>query len=224
MRNILDRRLPVLRGIADVLSMRANDVRELLLQRLDHVPSLVERERRLRQIRHLVGIRYHESRDLFDGRDHLRHIRSLSLGSLNLFMVAMSHQHKRITLLRELDRLDVNFGYERTGRVNYLQSALLGPFSNGRRNAVGRVDNPRPFRDLVQFVDEDCALLGQIRYDIAVVHNLLANVNRRAKGIERNLHDIDSPHDTGAEASRLEEKNPLGFRFVAALVYRDALK
>jgi hypothetical protein len=56
------------------------------------------------------------------------------------------------------------------------------------------------------------------------MHDLLAHVDRRAKGIECNLHNVDSPYDAGTEAPRLEEKNPLGFRFVAAPVTRDAVK
>ncbi len=120
MRNILDRRLPVLRGIADVLGMGSNNVRELLFERLDHVARLVERKRRLRQIRHLVWIGNHKSRDLLNSRDHLRHIRGLSLSALNLFVVAMSHQHERVALLRKLDRLDMNFGHQRTGCVKHL--------------------------------------------------------------------------------------------------------
>src|ERR1700678_2681826 len=86
------------------------------------------------------------------------------------------------------------------------------------------VDNPRAFRHLVQFVDEDCALLCQVGHDVAVVHDLFAYVDGRAKGIECNLNDVDGSHNSGTEAARLEEKYPLSFRFVAALVYRDALK
>jgi hypothetical protein len=56
------------------------------------------------------------------------------------------------------------------------------------------------------------------------MHDLLAHINRRAKGIERNLHNVDCPDNAGTEAPRLEEKNPLGFRFVAAPVSRDAVK
>jgi hypothetical protein len=49
------------------------------------------------------------------------------------------------------------------------------------------------------------------------MHDLLANVDRRAEGVERNLHNVDRADDTGAEAARLEKKDPLGFRFVVAL-------
>jgi hypothetical protein len=89
---------------------------------------------------------------------------------------------------------------------------------------MGRINNPSPFGHLVQLVDEDRALLCQVRHNIAVMHNLLANVDRRAKGIECDLHDVDSPHNTGAEAPRLEKKDSLGFRFAAAPVFRDVVK
>jgi hypothetical protein len=56
------------------------------------------------------------------------------------------------------------------------------------------------------------------------MNDFFTDIDRRAKGIQRNLHDINGPHDTGTEAARLEKKNPLGFRFVAAPVFRDVLK
>jgi hypothetical protein len=87
-----------------------------------------------------------------------------------------------------------------------------------------RVDHPRSFGNLIQLVDKDRALLRQIGHNIAVMDDLLADVDRGAKGIERNLHDIDGPHNAGAEAARLEKENPLSFRFAAVPVFRDVLE
>ena len=65
-------------------------------------------------------------------------------------------------------------------------------------------------RHLVQFIDKDRTLLRQIIHNVAVVHNLLADVDRRAKDIERDLHDVDRTHDASAEASRLQQQHALG--------------
>jgi hypothetical protein len=54
--------------------------------------------------------------------------------------------------------------------------------------------------------------------------DLFADIDRSAKGVQRNLHDVDGTHDTGAEAARLEQKNPLSFRFIGALVVSDVVE
>ena len=113
------------------------------LQRLDHVPRLVQRQRRLRQVGHLVRVRHHQRLNLFHRRNHLGHIRRLALRPLDLFMVAMPHQHQRIPLLGELDRLNMHLGHQRTGRVDHLQPALLRALPHRRRNPMRRVDHPR---------------------------------------------------------------------------------
>jgi hypothetical protein len=56
------------------------------------------------------------------------------------------------------------------------------------------------------------------------MNDFFANVDRRTKGIEGDLHDVDGAHDTGTEAARLEKKYPLGFRFAAAPVFRDVVE
>ena len=56
--HIPHRHLAVLRRIADILRVRSHNIRELHLQRLDNIPRLVQRQRRLRQIRHAIRIRH----------------------------------------------------------------------------------------------------------------------------------------------------------------------
>ena len=81
-----------------------------------------------------------------------------------------------------------------------------------------------PLRGLVQLVDEDRALLRKVGHNIAVMHDLFADINRRTEGVQCDLHDVDGPNDTGAEATRLEKKDPLSFRFVAVPIFGDKLK
>ena len=86
------------------------------------------------------------------------------------------------------------------------------------------VNDSCSLRHLVQFIDEDRAFFRQIVDNIAVMNDLLANIDGSAEGIERNLHDIDGANDAGTKAARLKEKDPLGFRIVDALGLRDAVK
>ena len=43
---------------------------------------------------------------------------------------------------------------------------------------------------------------------MAIVDDLVADIDRRAEFLERPLDDVDRPHDAGAETSGLSHKNP----------------
>ena len=49
---------------------------------------------------------------------------------------------------------------------------------------------------------------------MAIVDNLVADINRWAVNFQRPLDDFDSPLDTGTEAARLREKDLEGRGFV----------
>jgi hypothetical protein len=54
--------------------------------------------------------------------------------------------------------------------------------------------------------------------------NFFANVDRRAKSLKRNLHDVDGSHNTGTKAARLEKEDSFGFRLIDALVNVSGVK
>src|SRR5205814_6735868 len=61
--------------------------------------------------------------------------------------------------------------------------------------------------NFVELLDEHRALALQIIDDEAVMHDLVAHVDRRAELRERLLDDCDCPIDAGAESARIGEKN-----------------
>lgn len=71
-------------------------------------------------------------------------------------------------------------------------------------------DDDRSFGHLIGLADEHRAALGQGVDDVAVVHDLLADVYRRAVLVESPLHRFDSPVDAGAIAARLGKQDTLG--------------
>ena len=73
------------------------------------------------------------------------------------------------------------------------------------RDAVGAVDGDPALRDLVELVDEDGTLGLQAVHDRPVVDDLLADVDRTAELLERELDDPDRAFNAGAEAARLGE-------------------
>ena len=209
MRHIAHRHLAVLRGIADVLRMRADDVGKLHLERMNDVARFVQAQRGLSQIGHAVRVRHLERLDLLGARNHLGHIRRFAQGALDLVVVAMADEHQRVALLGELHRLDVDLGHQRTGGVDHLQAAALAALADRRRNAVGRVDHALAVGHVVDFVDKDRALFRQLVDHIAVMDDLAANVDGRAEGFESDLDDVDRAHHAGAEAPWLEQQDPL---------------
>jgi hypothetical protein len=97
----------------------------------------------------------------------------------------------------------VHLGDQRAGRVEVEQIARLGLGRHRLRHAVGGEDTGcLSRRDLVELLDEDGAL-AQALHDEAVVDDLVADIDRRAVLLERQLDDLDRPVDAGAEAARI---------------------
>ena len=80
------------------------------------------------------------------------------------------------------------------------------------------------FRHLAKLFDENCSGAAQLIDDVAIVDNFLAHIDRRAKRLQRNLYDVNRPHHAGAEATRLQQENSLGFSRIAALGNRSRVK
>ena len=89
---------------------------------------------------------------------------------------------------------------------------LLRLLANRRRNPVRRVNHPGAFRNLVDVVDKDRALIRQLIHYKAVVDDFLADVDGRAKGFERNPDDVDCPHYACTETARFQQQNAFFLR------------
>ena len=70
-------------------------------------------------------------------------------------------------------------------------------------DAVRAENRDAALRDLVDLVDEMRALGAQPLDDMAVVHDLVADIDRRTVFFERALDDLDRPFDPGTEPSWL---------------------
>ena len=113
--HVLYRYLTVFCRVANILRMRADDPGELHLQRLNNVSRLIERQGRLRQIRHVLRIGNLQRLYLFPARNHLCDVRRFAQRAFNLVVIAVPDQHQRVPLLRKLDCLDVDLGHQRAG-------------------------------------------------------------------------------------------------------------
>ena len=98
--------------------------------------------------------------------------------------------------------LAVDLGDERAGGVEIVEAALLRLGRHRLGHAMGGEDHRRAVRHLVQLGHEDRALGLQAVDDELVVDDLVADIDRRAVALERELDDADRAVDAGAEAAR----------------------
>ena len=102
---------------------------------------------------------------------------------------------------------DVHLGDERTGRVEHAQTPCLGLAAHGLRDAVGAEDHGAARGNLAKRLDEHGAFALQVLDHVFVVHDLVADVDRRAVDRERALDDADRALDTGAKTAWIGEQD-----------------
>ena len=129
-------------------------------------------------------------------------------------MVPVADQDQRVPFFGELDGFHVDLCDQRTSRVDHAKLAAFAGFADFRRNSVRGVDYRSPCGNLFNAVHEDRALLLQFLDNVAVVDDLLADIDRRAEGLKGDANDIDGPHDTRAESAGFQEvvKSSLCYR------------
>ena len=64
-------------------------------------------------------------------------------------------------------------------------------------------------RYVVDLVHEDRALLGQFVHNIAVVDDFAANINRRAEGLQCDLHNVDGAHYARTKTTGFQKEHSL---------------
>ena len=107
--------------------------------------------------------------------------------------------------------LAVDLGHQRAGGVELEEVARLRRRRHRFGDAVGGEDHRLVGRgNLVELLDEDRALGLEALDDIAVVHDLVADIDRRAVLSQRQLDDLDGAVDAGAEAARAAEEDVEG--------------
>ena len=102
--------------------------------------------------------------------------------------------------------LAVHFRDERARRIDEIQAARDRAVRHRLRHAVRREDHRPAVGNLVQLLDEDRALAPQFVDDELVVHDLVANIDRRAEALDCQLDDADRPVDAGAKTARRRDQ------------------
>ncbi len=185
-----------------------------VLQHGDDFGGVVDRKRGLGDEGKIVGILRREGRGIMCGFDQrYRARRQLPQRADHFRMVGMPDQEDFAAALEMDRRLAVHLGNQRTGGVEREEIAGPGIGWNRLGNPVGREHHRRigVVRDLGEFLDENRALGPQAVDDIAVVDDLVADIDRSAVDRERPLHGIDRPHHPGTEAARRTKHDSQGW-------------
>ena len=134
--------------------------------------------------------RHRAGRQLAERADHFRVMR-------------MADQQDLAAALEMDRRLAVHLGHQRAGRVQREEIAGAGVGRHRFRHAMGRKHHRRVgiVGDFGQFLDENRALGLQAVDDIAVMHDLVADIDRGAVDRQRPFHGVDRPDHAGAEAA-----------------------
>ena len=77
--------------------------------------------------------------------------------------------------------------------------------ANFRGNAVSTEDGTSAVRHFGEFFHENGAQFTKLFHHVFVVDNLLADINGTTIEIQRDLDNIDSPHDAGTKSPRFEK-------------------
>src|SRR5690606_16989557 len=128
-------------------------------------------------------------------------------GAFHLDVAGVAHEHDLVALAREALRLDVDLGDEGAGGVDHAQPAGRRGGAHGRRDAVRAEHEQGALGRLGRVLDEDGALGAQRLDHVAVVDDLVADVDGRPEALETLLHDLDGAVDPGAEAARTGEQD-----------------
>ena len=126
-------------------------------------------------------------------------------GADHLFVPFVADEQDVVVLAGEPLGLVVHLGDQRTGGVDHLQAAGGGRLVHRRRHAVCGEHHDGALGHLVGLLDEHRATPGQRLDDVAVVHDLVAHVDRRAVLLQGTFDGLHGAIHPGAVTPRFGE-------------------
>lgn len=201
-RNRLDRCLPILGCVADVLALWGNDGRIALFEAGNYPLRIVDAQGRLGEVYHALGILYFQCFHIFDGRNQANGSGGLSQCADDFVMLAVANQHDGKTFAGVTDDLQMNLRNQGTSRINNAQSAMPRLLTNLRRYAVGTEDHHTLRGDIGQAIDENRPLSGEPVNNLTVVNDLLADKDRRPQFLQGQSYNVDGAHNSRTKTSR----------------------
>ena len=179
----------------------------LLLEPCDDVIGFIDAERGLRDVGDILRIGDDERVHVLDGFDERHLFRCLAERADRLIVSGVSDQDHGSSLAREPNRLHMDFGDERTSRVDRLEIAIACLDSNLRTDSMGAIDQPPALGNLLDGVDEYDTAPAKPFDDVIVVNDLVIDVKRRTEELQGAVERADCHDDAGAKPMRIGQYN-----------------
>jgi len=107
----------------------------------------------------------------------------------------------------------MDLGHQRAGRVDHAELAILGAIPFGGRDAVSAEDDALTLGDLVEALDKNRALFFERFEHEAVVHYLMAHIERTTVRAQCAAHGLDCTINASTKAARLRQDYLLNRHF-----------
>ncbi len=138
--------------------MRSFDVREPLVQRPHNIPTFIDAQRGLRDIRQIDRVVHLQLFHIFDRRHQVKLVGNLTQRPDHFWVTSMTNEDQLIALRVVTVHFVVNFDHQGTGRINHMETTLICFFPDRLCHTVRTENHDRSFRDLAQLFHEDGAL------------------------------------------------------------------
>jgi hypothetical protein len=106
--------------------------------------------------------------------------RNATLGALHLRMAGVADENDLASLAAVVAPFLVHLGHQRTGGVDDREVTTLGFLLHRGGDTVRAENGHRAQRNFVEFLDKDGTLGAQRFHHVLVVHDLMANIDRRS--------------------------------------------
>ena len=113
----------------------------------------------------------------------------------------MSDKHDFPALVGVAFHLHVDFGHQRAGRVEHRNVSRRGFVLHALWHTVSGKHHGRAIGNIIQLVHENRPGLAQPIDNIAIVYDLVADIDRCPEQVERAFDDVDGAVDAGAKAA-----------------------
>ena len=125
--------------------------------------------------------------------------------ALHFLVAGVADQDHGAALVVVLFDFEMDLGNERAGGVDNAQVAVLGAVPFAGRDAMSAENDALAGGHLVEALDKNRAFAFQCLEHEAVVHDLMAHVERASVGTQRTADSLDGTIDAGAESARLSQ-------------------
>ncbi len=104
----------------------------------------------------------------------------------------------------------VDFGDKGAGCINDRQITIFSFADNHLGHAMCAENSDRTIGNFIKLFNKDSALVAERLNNELVMHDLVADIDRRPIDFESFLNDINGPLDAGAKTARLGQNNSQG--------------